>query len=84
MLQQFLLGFAREAEGTVLRVREAGAAGSGRQLLEVGLLGRVAAGVHSRGGIPIGEETGHSSALAVGPGWPPQRPQGLLWLRLPL
>lgn len=58
MLQQLLLGFAREAEGTILRVRKTGAAGSGCQLLEVGLLGRVAAGIHSCGGIPIGEETG--------------------------
>lgn len=82
MLQQLLLGFAREAEGTILRVGETGAAGSGRQLLEVGLLGRVAAGVHSCGSIPVGEETDKSSAVAVGQGWLPQCPQCLLWLRL--
>lgn len=66
VLQQLLLGFAREAEGTILRVREARAAGSGHQLLEVGLLGRAAAGIHSCGGVPVGEETGQQLR---GVGW---------------
>lgn len=64
MLQQLLLGFAREAKGTILRVREARAAGSGCQLLEVGLLGRVAAGIHRRGDIPIEEKQDNSSGVA--------------------
>lgn len=58
VLQQFPLGFACKAEGTILRVRETRAASSGRQLLEVGFLGWVAAGIHSCGGVPIGEERG--------------------------
>ena len=53
MLQQLLLGFAREAEGAVLRTREAGAPPRRRQLLEIGFLDGAAAGIHSRGGIPV-------------------------------
>lgn len=53
MLQQLLLGFARKAEGPILWAWEARAPGSGHQRLEVGLLGRGAAGVHSRGGVPV-------------------------------
>lgn len=55
VLQQLLLGFAREVEGTVLWTGEAGAPRCRRQLLEVGLLDRVAAGVHSCGSVPGGE-----------------------------
>ena len=54
MLQQLLLGFALEAEGAVLRVREARAPRRRGQLLEVGFLNGVAAGIHSRGGVPGG------------------------------
>lgn len=74
MLQQLLLGFACEAEGAILRVWEARAAGSGCQLLEVGLLGWAAAGVHGCGGVPVGEETGQQLRGPVGPGWPLQHP----------
>lgn len=52
VLQQFLPGFAREAEGAVLRAGEAGAPSRRCQLLEVGLLGGAATGIHGRGGIP--------------------------------
>lgn len=51
VLQQLLLGFAREAEGGVLGAGEAGAPCGRRQLLEIGFLDGVAAGVHGRGGI---------------------------------
>lgn len=54
VLQQLLLGFSREAEGPVLGTREAGAPRGRRQLLEVGFLDRVAAGVHGSGGISAG------------------------------
>lgn len=75
MLQQFPFGFACKAEGTILRVREAGATSSGCQLLEVGFLGWVAAGVHSCGGVPIGEERGQPLWVTVwGPGWLLQYP----------
>lgn len=68
MLQQLLLGFAREAEGTVLRVREARAPCRRGQLLEVGFVNGAAAGVHSRGGVPgEGEKGDHCP--------PPGRPQ---------
>lgn len=52
VLQQLLLGSAREAEGAVLRTGEAGAACGCCQLLEVGLLGRIGTGVHRCGGVP--------------------------------
>ena len=55
MLQQLLLGFAWEAEGTVLWTREAGAPHGRRQLLEIGFLDGAATGVHSCGGISTGE-----------------------------
>lgn len=51
MLEQLLLGFAREAEGGVLGAGEAGGPRGRRQLLEVGFLDGVAAGVHGRGGV---------------------------------
>lgn len=68
MLQQLLLGFAREAEGAVLRVWEARAPCRRGQLLEVGFVNGVAAGVYSRRGVPgEGEKGDHSP--------PPGRPQ---------
>lgn len=66
MLQQLLLGFACEAEGAILRVWEARAAGSGCQLLEVGLLGWAAAGVHGCGGVPDGHLVQHRQQGKVG------------------
>lgn len=51
MLQQLLLGSAWEAEDAVLRAWEAGAPRCRRQLLEVGFLDGVAAGIHGCGGI---------------------------------
>lgn len=56
VLQQLLPGFAREAEGAVLRAGEAGAPRRRCQLLEVGLLGGAATGIHGRRGIPGGGE----------------------------
>lgn len=52
MLQQLLLGLARQAECAVVRVGNARVAVWSTQLLEVGFLDRIPAGVHSRGGIP--------------------------------
>lgn len=59
MLQQLLLGFAWEAEGTVLGAWEARAPCGRCQLLEIGFLHGVATGIHSCGGISVGgrEET---------------------------
>lgn len=54
MLQQLLLGFAREAEGTILGTWEARAPRGRCQLLEIGFLDRVATGIHSCGGISVG------------------------------
>ena len=77
MLQQLLLGFALEAEGAVLRVREARAPRRRGQLLEVGFLNGVAAGIHSRGGVPGGGgETGDHSPPLCRP-QTPETPQGL-------
>lgn len=83
MLQQFPLGFVCKAEGTILRVREAGAASSGCQLLEVGFLGWVAAGEHSCGGVPIGEERGQQlRGDSVRPWLAAPAPQCLLQARV--
>lgn len=52
VLQQLLLGLAGQAEGTVMGVGDARVAERSAQLLEVGFLDRVPAGVHGRGGVP--------------------------------
>lgn len=52
MLQQLLLGLARQAECTVVRVGNARVAERSAQLLEVGFLDGILAGVHGRGGVP--------------------------------
>ena len=64
VLQQLLLGFAGEAEGAVLRAREAGAPRRHRQLLEISLLDGAATGVHGRGGVSEGEERRQRSQAA--------------------
>jgi len=52
MLQQLLLGLARQAERAVVRVGNTRVAERSTQLLEVGFLDGVPAGVHGRGGVP--------------------------------
>lgn len=64
MLQQRLLGSAWEAEDAVLRAWEAGAPRCRRQLLEVGFLDGVAAGIHGCGGISVGGGEGTTVAAA--------------------
>lgn len=52
MLQQLLLSLAWQAECTVVRVGNTRVAVRSTQLLEVGFLDRVPAGVHGCGGVP--------------------------------
>lgn len=56
MLEQLLLGPARQAEGAVLRVGGARVAQGGACLLEEGLVDGAAAGEHGRGGVSAGPE----------------------------
>lgn len=78
MLQQLLLGFAREAEGAVLWIREARAPRCRRQLLEIGFLDRAAAGIHSCGGISAGGERRHGPRLPGHTPDPTHRPREVL------
>lgn len=63
VLQQLLLGLAWQAEGAVVRVGNARVAERSTQLLEVGFLDGVPAGVHGRGGVPGGQGRQQQSGL---------------------
>ena len=63
MLQQLLLGLARQAECTVVRVGNTRVAERSTQLLEVGFLDGVPAGVHGRGGVP--SRAGEKAAVRI-------------------
>lgn len=65
VLQQLLLGLAGQAEGAVVRVGNARVAERSTQLLEVGFLDGVPAGVHGRGGVPAGSRGGTSGFTAL-------------------
>lgn len=62
VLQQLLLGLARQAEGAVVRVGGARVARRDAQLLEVGLVDRAAAGVDGRASVPGGAADGRVRA----------------------
>lgn len=65
VLQQLLLGLARQAERAVVRVGNARVAEWSTQLLEVGFLDGVPAGVHGRGGVPGGQGRQQRSGFAA-------------------